>query len=197
MTCGTRRRRRACPRTSAPPPAIGARAPLRATTACPCHSRLPLLPRLPLASNPDTRYEGRFVRGQLRGRGSVKYAGGDSYTGELVGLARHGEGECSAGGGASRYVGQWAEDQHEGTGKLTSRLGEEYEGEWREGRPHGHGRRKSAERVEEEGRFEKGGLHGEGRRRDALGNSWRGVFVSGVLQAISRRSRADLAPISP
>ena len=44
----------------------------------------------------------------------TRYAGGDVYTGELLGLARRGAGECKYGGGASVYEGQWAADRHEG-----------------------------------------------------------------------------------
>lgn len=120
-----------------------------------------------------------------------RYTNGDVYTGELLGLARHGAGECKYGGGASVYQGQWEADRHEGQGRLSSRRGEEFDGEWLAGEPHGQGRRRSAERVEEEGAFEGGLLHGQGRRSDALGGAWRGVFVRGVLQVSTLVSKSS------
>ena len=66
-----------------------------------------------------------------------RYTNGDVYTGELLGLARHGAGECKYGGGASVYQGQWEADRHEGQGRLSSRRGEEFDGEWLAGEPHG------------------------------------------------------------
>ena len=40
------------------------------------------------------------MHGELRGRGTARYANGDVYTGEFDGLARHGAGECKYGRGA-------------------------------------------------------------------------------------------------
>ena len=77
------------------------------------------------------------MHGELRGRGTARYANGDVYTGEFEGLARHGAGECKYAGGASVYEGQWVADRHEGHGRLSSRRGEEFEGEWLAGQPHG------------------------------------------------------------
>ena len=73
----------------------------------------------------------------MRPQPSHRYANGDVYSGELLGLARHGAGECKYGGGASVYQGQWAADRHEGQGRLSSRRGEEFDGEWLAGEPHG------------------------------------------------------------
>jgi hypothetical protein len=88
--------------------------------------------------SPRERLPWPRLRARLRALDHARrYANGDVYTGELLGLTRQGAGECKYGGGASVYEGQWVADRHEGHGRLSSRRGEEFDGEWLAGEPHG------------------------------------------------------------
>ena len=69
------------------------------------------------------------------GKGSVVWASGEYYVGELKGGVKHGEGTMTWADG-TKYAGQWKDDKKHGLGKATFASGQvSHDGEWVNGEP--------------------------------------------------------------
>ena len=69
------------------------------------------------------------------GTGSIVWASGNYYVGEIKDGEKHGEGTYTDANGGT-YVGQWKDDEMHGRGKATKASGEvHHDGEWVNGEP--------------------------------------------------------------
>ena len=73
------------------------------------------------------------------GKGSIVWASGSYYVGEIKGGKRHGEGTFTLADGAV-YVGQYKDDTMHGEGTFTCANGDKYVGQYKNGKNHGLGK---------------------------------------------------------
>ena len=73
------------------------------------------------------------------GKGSIVWASGDYYVGEIKGGRKHGEGTNIWPDGA-KYVGQFKDGKMHGEGTLTEANGDKYVGQYKDGNRHGLGK---------------------------------------------------------
>ena len=73
------------------------------------------------------------------GKGSVVWADGDYYVGELKDGMQHGEGTSGRKNG-TKYVGQWKEGKYHGEGTFTQAGGIKYVGQYKDDKKHGRGK---------------------------------------------------------
>ncbi|XP_028846916.1 alsin isoform X2 [Denticeps clupeoides] len=105
--------------------------------------------------NRSDRYQGHWKEGRMHGFGTYRYASGDVYEGSFQENQRHGHGMLSSGKRScsssvfvghwqrdrkcgygvhdditrgEKYMGQWLDDQREGSGVVVTQLGLYYEG---------------------------------------------------------------------
>ena len=122
---------------------------------------------------------GCFVGGELEGAGSVVFADGSHYVGDLVQGRRSGHGVMAFADGRV-YEGSWAADRPHGRGVFTWPDGNRYEGEYRAGLRHGRGimiMEGGASRYEGWWRDDK--EHGKGHRLFPDGKEYVGDFEAG------------------
>ena len=139
-------------------------------------------------------YEGNHVHGERLGRGRVRYAGGDTYTGQIGYTFVEDERRVAQGRppkGQHAYfpqneIGQplkWGGIPH-GTDRenvYTFADGSTYTGSLKDGRVNGRGKYKSVTGEVMEGMFRDGVLHGKGRHVDVNGVTKEGIFRHGSL----------------
>ena len=90
------------------------------------------------------------------GKGSVVWADGGYYVGEIKDGLKHGEGTLTLADGVT-YAGQWKDDKQHGQGTFTSADGDEYVGQWKDGKQHGLGKATLADgEVTHDGEWENG-----------------------------------------
>lgn len=146
----------------------------------------------------------------------VEPSTGDSYVGDYLNGARHGQGRYIEAASSSTYEGQWVHDRRHGTGELTI-VGEEggaeespevvyeYEGEWKDDAKHGQGSsidRRSGTHYEYSGSWGWGKFHGQGRYRslDADGTIevYDGEHVAGLRTGVGTlQLRSPATPPAP
>ena len=82
-------------------------------------------------------YEGEYnAAGQREGHGTLRFASGNVYEGELKADKQEGHGtERYASGNV--YEGQWKAGKKEGRGMYRFASGNVYDGEWKEDKKHG------------------------------------------------------------
>ena len=90
------------------------------------------------------------------GKGSVVWADGGYYVGEIKDGEKHGEGTLTLADGVT-YAGQWKDDKQHGQGTYTSADGDKYVGQWKDGMQHGLGKATLADgEVGHDGEWENG-----------------------------------------
>ena len=90
------------------------------------------------------------------GKGSVVWADGGYYVGEIKDGEKHGEGTMTLADGVT-YAGQWKDDKQHGQGTYTSADGDTYVGQWKDGMQHGLGKATLADgEVGHDGEWENG-----------------------------------------
>ena len=90
------------------------------------------------------------------GKGSVVWADGGYYVGEIKDGEKHGEGTLTLADGVT-YAGQWKDDKQHGEGTYTSADGDTYVGQWKDGMQHGLGKATLADgEVGHDGEWENG-----------------------------------------
>ena len=90
------------------------------------------------------------------GKGSVVWADGGYYVGEIKDGEKHGEGTLTLADGVT-YAGQWKDDKQHGQGTYTSADGDTYIGQWKDGQQHGLGKATLADgEVGHDGEWENG-----------------------------------------
>ena len=58
------------------------------------------------------KYKGEFANGQRYGHGRIKYANGDTFTGNWVANKRHGNGKLRKVKAKLIYTGEWKNDRY-------------------------------------------------------------------------------------
>lgn len=129
-------------------------------------------------------HRGKYIEDEVQGEGTIWYADGGYYWGDLCKLIRHGKGVFRDGEGKV-YNGDWVNDQKHGYGRLTESDGHQYfEGYWDRDIPQGRGTLAkfhpySHSLTTYNGIFRNGLLQGPGFMSDETGGTYRGEFVDG------------------
>ena len=89
------------------------------------------------------------------GKGSMVWANGDYYVGEIKDGKKHGEGTYTWADGA-KYVGQYKDGKKHGEGTWTFASGDTYVGQWKDGKKHGQGKQTFSDGRTYEGEWESG-----------------------------------------
>jgi uncharacterized protein (TIGR02145 family) len=84
-------------------------------------------------------YTGEFKAGDIFGKGTLKYANGDTLTGIWNGLKFTGNGKLTLADG-SIYNGDWVNGEKNGPGKLIMKNGNIYDGDWKDDVKNGKGK---------------------------------------------------------
>ena len=78
---------------------------------------------------------GKAAATVANGKGSIVWASGSYYVGEIKDGKAHGEGTFTQAAG-DKYVGQWKDNKYHGLGKYTFASGKvDHDGEWVNGQP--------------------------------------------------------------
>ena len=113
------------------------------------------------------------------GKGSIVFANGDYYVGELKDSKKHGEGTHTFADGG-KYVGQWENGARNGKGTYTFADGGKYVGQWKDGKKDGEGTYTWADGDKYVGQYKDGKEHGLGRFTFASGKVMHdGEWVNG------------------
>ena len=104
---------------------------------------------------------GAFAADQPASSGTIIYAAGGSYDGELRLYRRHGWGVFQETAGY-KYEGDWADDERSGYGRELRENGDVYEGQFLADRRHGRGRFLSLRGEEYDGSWANGKRDGQG-----------------------------------
>ena len=107
----------------------------------------------------------------------IEYHTGDIYTGELMGIVRHGKGKITYSNG-DVYEGDFVNDKRTGYALITFADGSSYEGNVVDGKPHGLGKYVFSDSSVYYGEFNLGKKHGTAEYRMADGSYYRGTFVN-------------------
>jgi hypothetical protein len=128
------------------------------------------------------------------GRGTMKYASGDVYEGELKdGDNRHGRGMYRYANG-NVYEGEWKDDRRHGRGTNRFADGDVYEGEFKDGNIHGRGTMRYANGTVYEGEWRDGQQYKSGQDSEEPRNTRvRGFFQR--LSSSGRRSSPSQAEV--
>jgi hypothetical protein len=111
-------------------------------------------------------------------RGTIVYANGDRYEGQLKDGIPHGQGTLVYANG-DRYEGEWQDDKRHGQGTYTHSSGAKYEGQWKGGKKHGEGTYKYSDGNRYEGQLKDGVPHGQGILVYANGDRYEGEWQGG------------------
>ncbi len=93
---------------------------------------------------------------------TITFSNGDVYTGDIVGINRHGKGMMVYKNSGDTYVGDFYEDKIAGSGTFTYRDGDIYTGNFADNKYHGEGKVTFSDGSTYEGRFENGVKSGFG-----------------------------------
>lgn len=93
---------------------------------------------------------------------TITFSNGDVYTGDIVGINRHGKGMMVYKSSGDTYVGDFYEDKIAGNGTFTYRDGDIYTGSFADNKYHGSGKVTFADGSTYEGHFENGVKNGFG-----------------------------------
>ena len=146
-------------------------------------------------------FEGKFIDGEISGKGVYKNPNGDLYIGDFSHSVKNGKGELFTrkfhykgnfdnnrinGKGKIEFIdgghtfeGQFKNNQINGKGIFKWKNGDVYEGEMRDGKMDGLGIFKSANGFVYEGYFKNGVEEGFGKLRYPNGKVFEGEFVNG------------------
>ena len=111
--------------------------------------------------------EGTFLTKKREGKGEMRYANGDVYTGDWKDDVRCGSGRFKALRERYEYNGEWANDTFHGTGTLILANGQRYTGSFANGKYEGKGTLTLSGGGYYTGNFENGQYHGRGRLYDS------------------------------
>lgn len=111
---------------------------------------------------------------------TITYDNGDVYIGDIVGLARQGNGKMTFAATGDVYEGDFKEDKLTGQGKITYANGDVYEGAVVDSKKHGQGKFSFANGNSYEGYFENDVKHGYGVFTWTDGASYNGFFENDV-----------------
>lgn len=107
----------------------------------------------------------------------IKYQSGDIYTGDLLGIERHGKGKITYTSG-DIYEGDFVHDERTGSALVTFADSSSYDGSVVNAKPHGTGKYTFSDGSYYYGEFNLGAKHGVGEYRMADGSYYRGTFVN-------------------
>ena len=147
-------------------------------------------------------YEGKFIKGDLNGKGIFRNKDGNVYIGDFVNNERCGKGELTTnkynyigdfrnnkfnGKGkiefiedGSIYEGQFVDNEIEGKGKYKWKNGEVYEGQMKKGKMEGFGKYYYNNGNIYEGEYSDGIRNGRGKLIYPEGKIYEGIFVNGL-----------------
>ena len=126
-------------------------------------------------------YTGDLVDGKLQGQGTFKYANGDEYTGNFVDNKWQGQGTFKTANGYEA-TGNWVDGKQQGQGTFKYANGDEYTGDLVDGKQQGQGTFKYANGDEYTGNFVDNKWQGQGTFKSANGNESTGNWVDGKQQ---------------
>ncbi|AGO84372.1 Morn repeat domain containing protein [Pandoravirus salinus] len=152
----------------------------------------------------DCTSTGHFECGCMNGQGT-KVWGGDpendaSYSGQWKHGRRHGRGSMiyrrraycdSSGVYTVTYDGDWADDDHHGSGVATYTDGSRYQGQWKRGLWHGHGTMTKNDGSTFTGAWRRGDRHGRGVAVDADGARYEGEWQRDMRSGQGEQTLAD------
>lgn len=121
-------------------------------------------------------YEGRFINGDLNGKGIYK-DGAELYIGEFIHYNKHGKGEIFT--SSYHYVGNFNNNNMDGKGRIEIYDEGVYEGNFNGGEIDGFGIFKYKNGDFYEGELKKGKMEGEGKLTLVNGTILEGKFVDG------------------
>lgn len=124
-------------------------------------------------------YEGRFINGDLNGKGIYK-DGAELYIGEFINYNKHGKGEIFT--SSYHYVGNFNNNNMDGKGRIEIYNEGVYEGNFNGGEIDGIGIFKYKSGEFYEGTLKKGKMEGEGKLTLPNGKILEGKFVDGEYQ---------------
>jgi len=99
----------------------------------------------------------RNAENQMHGSGTIVFASGAVFVGDVVNDMLDGEGEMRDAGSSSVYKGGWVEDRREGRATFTTPYGS-YEGQYLNNKRHGAGKETDAQGNVTEGEWTEGVL---------------------------------------
>ena len=126
-------------------------------------------------------YEGQLVGEKREGHGTMTFADGSSYTGEWAVDKWHGQGTHRDANGDT-YVGQHVEERREGAGRFTNAFGDLFVGQFKEGHPEGHGVSRYANGSVYEGEYRDSKFDGQGTYTHPSGVVYNGGFRAGLFE---------------
>ena len=153
-----------------------------------------------LCRNGDN-FEGKFIKGELNGKGILKNKEGNIYIGDFVNNIRCGKGDLTTenyhyigecknnkfnGKGKikfkdkSVYEGQFEDNEIEGKGKYKWKSGDVYEGKMKKGKMDGYGKYIYKDGRIYEGEYRDGKKNGRGKFSYSPDKYYEGIFVDGV-----------------
>eukprot|EP00793_Prasinoderma_coloniale_P003571 PRCOL_00002945-RA len=121
---------------------------------------------------------------------TIKYATGDTYTGETIGTIRHGVGvhQCENG---DVYEGEWRDDLRHGEGCMTFARGLEYKGSWVRDKAEGDGVCTYENGDVYDGEWKSDQRWGWGVFDMASGDSYEGQWFGNAIEGKGRYTYAD------
>ena len=126
-------------------------------------------------------YEGKFVNGQLNGKGIYKNNNNKTtYIGDFLNSKRHGKGEFYS--NDFHYKGDFYDNKFEGKGKIEIYKEGEYEGDFKDNLFEGKGMLKWKDGRFYIGELSKGKMNGYGEETNTDGSIYKGNFVDGVKE---------------
>ena len=173
----------AAPKPVAPATASALPASLPLAEPAPAPAAAPEFKQIDVTLAGNTRFTGLFQQDpatrRYTGNGSISWANGDVYEGEVLQGLRHGQGEFRWPSG-QRYKGPWVQDQAQGKGTLRFANGNLYEGTVDDGVPQGKGVMIYAGGEIFEGQFVAGVPDGRGVYNWPNGQRYEGPWVKGL-----------------
>lgn len=113
--------------------------------------------------------DGEMKAGRLDGKGTMKWANGDSYSGDYKAGMQDGKGTYSWANG-TKYDGEFKADYKNGYGVEKYPNGDSYEGDFKNNKREGQGIYRFSDGRSHEGEWKNDVPNGQGVRKDAAGN---------------------------
>ena len=125
--------------------------------------------------------EGKFVNGDLNGKGIFKGADNSIYVGDFVNSMRNGKGELTT--DKLHYIGEFKDDKINGKGVIDFlKEGHRYEGNFENNEINGKGIYKWKNGDVYEGELKNGKMDGYGKLTYADGKIFEGEYINGIRQ---------------